>query len=157
MKTMFEPLVFNAIIVAGFLGAVGLGGGIYETLLVDRVWPSRPMLIQPERGGINRKLFWGPIHGLFEVALLLAVWLTWAHPAIRLWIWSALAVHLVARIWSFAYFIPMALRFEAETAGDMAADSRAAAKWVRLSRWRLPIELLAVIFLFIALAKSAAN
>ncbi|WP_425647484.1 hypothetical protein [Agrobacterium leguminum] len=154
---MFDPLVFYAIVVAGVLGSVGLGGGIYETLLVDRVWPSQPMLIQPERGGIDRKLFWGPAHGLFEVALLLALWLTWAHPAIRVWIWSALAAHLVARIWSFAYFIPMALRFETGLAGDATATSNAAARWVRLSRWRLPIEFLAVILLFIALAKSAGN
>ncbi|MCZ7448583.1 hypothetical protein O8B93_13415 [Agrobacterium rhizogenes] len=154
---MFEPSVFYAVAIAGILGAIGLGGGIYETLLVDRVWPSQPVLIQPERGGINRKLFWGPIHGLFEVALLLAVWLTWAHPAIRIWIWLALAVHLAARIWSFAYFIPMALRFETEVAGEAKTASKAAMKWVRLSRWRLPIEFLATLFLFIALAKLAGN
>lgn len=154
---MLEPLVFHTIMIAAILGTIGLGGGIYETLLVDRVWPSQPMLIQPERGGINRKLFWGPIHGLFELALLLAVWLTWAHPAIRSWIWLALAAHLAARIWSFAYFIPMALRFETELADDTGTASKAATKWVRLSRWRLPIEFLAVLFLFIALAKLAGN
>ncbi|MFK3778455.1 hypothetical protein [Agrobacterium sp. NPDC089420] len=154
---MFEPLVFHAILIAGSLGAIGLGGGIYETLLVDPLWPSRPKLIQPGRGGINRKLFWGPAHGLFEVALLLAVWLTWAQPGIRIWIWLALAAHLAARIWSFTYFIPMAIRFETGRAGDAATASKAATKWVRLSRWRLPIEFLAVLFLFIALAKSAGN
>ncbi|MBO9656634.1 MAG: hypothetical protein J7562_20070 [Agrobacterium tumefaciens] len=154
---MFEPSVFYAVMIAGILGTIGVGGGIYETFLVDRVWPSQPMLIQPARGGINRKLFWGPAHGLFEVVLLLAVWLTWAQPGIRIWIWLALAAHLATRIWSFAYFIPMALRFETEPAGDIATAHKAATKWVRLSRWRLPIEFLAVLFLFIALAKLAGN
>ncbi|MEW6449880.1 MAG: hypothetical protein AB1490_04465 [Pseudomonadota bacterium] len=148
---MFEPVAFYSIMTAGILGAAGLGGGLYETLLVDRAWPHMPVLIQPDRGGINRKLFWGPIHGLFELALVVAIWSTWTEPTVRLWVWSAFAVHLAVRVWSFAYFIPMALRFEA---GAPEATPEAAKKWINLSRWRLPLELLAVIFLLIALAQS---
>jgi hypothetical protein len=54
-------------LVALTLGAIALGGGIYETLLVDLVWPGNPAIIQPSRGGLDRKRFWGPLHPLFEI------------------------------------------------------------------------------------------
>jgi hypothetical protein len=71
-------------------------------------------------------------------------------------VWSAFAVHVAVRVWSFAYFIPMALRFEAGSTGDSQATSGAARTWIKLSRLRLPLEFLAVILLLIALAQSAA-
>src|SRR5580692_2789380 len=99
-------------LIALTLGAVGLGGGLYETLLVDPVWPRNPAMIQPSRGGLDRKRFWAPVHALFEVALLGSAWLTWGDVAARTWIVVALVAHFVARVWSFAYFIPRAMRFE---------------------------------------------
>jgi hypothetical protein len=75
--------VFTAVPLAVFvlcaivLGAIALGGGIYETVLVDRVWPGNPAIIQPSRGGINRGLFWAPIHIVYEVALLVSAWAVW--------------------------------------------------------------------------------
>src|SRR5580700_6692071 len=99
-------------LVALTLGAVALGGGLYETLLVDPVWPRNPAVIQPRRGGLDRKRFWGPVHGLFV---------------------AALCAHLVARAWSFAYFIPWALRFE--KMGDLSEEQVGLAqRWIRLSR-----------------------
>jgi len=154
---MSEAMDFYAIMISVLLGTAGLGGGLYETLLVDRVWPRTPMLIQPDRGGINRKLFWGPMHGLFELALIATIFLTWNDAGIAHWVWAAFAAHLIARVWSFAYFIPMAMRFEAGSAEGGAPAPDAARKWVRLSRWRLPMELLAVIFLLLALAKLAGE
>jgi hypothetical protein len=34
------------------LALVALGGGLYEFSVIDPVWPRRPDLIQPGRGGI---------------------------------------------------------------------------------------------------------
>jgi hypothetical protein len=122
------------------LGAIGMGGGLYETLLVDRVWPRQPQLVQPGRGGINRKLFWGPLNGLSGLALVVCVWAVWAEPLARGWALLALACHIGARAWSWAYFIPAALRFE--TLGDFdSSDAARARRWTRLSIWRLPLGL----------------
>lgn len=154
---MPEIVSLYAIVVAGGLGAVGLGGGIYETALVDRAWPRTPMLIQPARGGIDRKRFWIPAHGAFEAALAVATWSTWAHPLVRPWVWAAFAAHLATRLWSWAYFIPMAMRFEAGETGAAEIGPKAVETWVRLSRWRLPLELAALVFLFVALAQWAAS
>jgi hypothetical protein len=125
------------------LGAVGLGGGLYETLLVDPVWPRNPAMIQPSRGGLDRKRFWGPVHGLSEIALLVSAWTVWSAAAARPWVVAALSAHFAARAWSFAYFIPRALRFE--KMADLSEDQvRLARRWTRLSRCRPILELVSI-------------
>ena len=54
-----------------------LGGGIYEHLVLDPVWPSQPRLIQSAHGGVKRGRFWLPAHVLFEVLLLCSLALCW--------------------------------------------------------------------------------
>jgi hypothetical protein len=126
------------------LGTIGLGGGIYETLLVDRVWPDNPAVIQPSRGGINRKWFWGPIQPLYELALLLTAWMVWSDTHARPWIIIALSAHFAARAWSFAYFIPRALQFE--KSGDLTEEqARLARQWTGLSRYRVVLETIAIV------------
>jgi len=133
-------------LVALTLGAVGLGGGLYETLLVDPVWPRNLSVIQPSRGGLDRKRFWAPVHALFEIALLVSAWTGWGEASVRLWIVSALFAHFAARVWSFAYFIPRALRFE--KMGDLSEDQmRLARRWTRLSRFRPVIEAVSILSL----------
>jgi hypothetical protein len=133
-------------LIALTLGAVALGGGLYETLLVDPVWPRNPAVIQPRRGGLDRKRFWGPVHGLFEVALLVSAWTGWGDAAARPWFVAALSAHLVARAWSFAYFIPWALRFE--KMGDLSEEQVGLARrWIRLSRCRPVLELASIVSL----------
>ena len=133
-------------LVALTLGAVGLGGGLYETLLVDPVWPRNPAVIQPSRGGLDRKRFWGPVHALFEIALLVSAWTVWGDASARPWMVSALSAHFAARVWSFAYFIPRALRFE--TMGNLSEDElRLARRWTRLSRLRPMIEVVSILSL----------
>jgi len=132
------------------LVAGGLGGGVYEIALVDRVWPRNPALVQPDRGGINRKRFWMPMHMAFEAMLAVALWTAWPHPDARRWLLAALAAHVVMRAWSFAYFIPRALAFE--KAGDFDADQHARAMaWVRASGWRLPLDAVAAVSLCLAI------
>ncbi len=143
MSTDFRLIVP---LVALVMGSLMLGVGIYETLLVDRVWPENPAIIQPARGGLNRALFWTIVHPPYELALFASVWLNWAFQAARPWLIVALLAHLGARAWSFAYFIPKALRFE--KMGDLTGDQRQQAKrWVELSRVRPLIEIVSIIAL----------
>ncbi len=134
------------LLVALTLGAMGLGGGLYETLLVDPVWPRNPVLIQPSRGGMDRKRFWGPVQASFELALLVSAWMAWGQPSARPWVVLALAAHFVARGWSFAYFIPRALRFE--RMGDLSEEqTQMARRWTRLSRLRPVLEAVSIVSL----------
>ena len=135
----FEILVLAAILL---LSAI-LGGGIYEHLVIDPCWPKRPDLIQPNRGGVKRGRFWLPAHMLFEMVLICSLLLAWRLPSIRLWLLTAMGVHIVNRLWSAFDFIPKALAFEKA----VAVDETVARKWTFRSQFRLPMELLTLAFL----------
>ena len=116
------------------LGAVGLGGGAYENLVVDPVWPDNPSIIRAGEG-IKRARFWMPAHSLYEIALIASLWMVWSESDARWWTIAAVAIHLAARAWSFAYFIPRALRFE--KLGELTEEQRRdALRWTQLSRIR---------------------
>lgn len=143
-------MMTTALICSTVLSAIGLGGGIYECLLVDRAWPRMPALIQPQAGGIDRKLFWGGVHSLYELSLFVALWASWNEPSVRIHLIQAFVLHFAIRVWSFAYFIPAAVGFE-RAASYTPAMVTHATRWVRLSRCRLVIEAGAAIALIMAL------
>lgn len=133
------------LLIALVLGAIGLGGGIYETLLVDRVWPNNLAIIQPRRGGLDRKRFWIPVHTLYEIALLVGVWELW-NTDVRSWMIAGLVAHFTSRVWSFGYFIPRALRFEQLSELD-ELQVHLARQWTRLSPCRVILEAASIIAL----------
>lgn len=138
---------------AAALALASVGGGLYEFLVVDPVWPRRPDLIQPARGGISRKRFWISIHFAFEVALIAALALAWSQPAVFNALLVALASHAVMRVWSAFDFIPKALAFER---ADPASISEGAARaWTRRSRLRLPLDLVTCGAMLTAFAAAA--
>lgn len=135
------------------LALASVGGGLYEFTVVDPVWPRRPDLVQPARGGISRKRFWISIHAAFEVTLIAALVVAWSQPAVRNCLLVALASHAVMRLWSGFDFIPKALAFEK---ADPATVSEAAARaWTRRSRLRLPLDLVTCGALLSAFAAAA--
>lgn len=127
------------IALATALALISLGGGFYEYLVVDPYWPRRPELVQPQRGGINRRRFWIPAHTTFELALLASLIAWWNSPGIRAPLLVAMAAHVVMRAWSAVDFIPKALAFErADPATVSELDAR---RWSRRSLGRLPLDL----------------
>lgn len=143
-------------LLSALAGSLALGGGIYECALIDRVWPRLPVLVQPGRGGINRKLFWGPVHGLFELTLIAALWESWHRPELFTWVTLALALHLAARIWSFAYFIPKAIQFE-QVEQVSPSLAKVAMTWVSLSWLRVLIEAAAVVALAAGIVAASSH
>ena len=65
------PLVLIAI--TTLAACATLGGGLYESLVVDPAWPKRPGIIQPRNGGVSRARFWVPAHTVFEVLLIVTL------------------------------------------------------------------------------------
>lgn len=112
-----------------------LGGSLYEALVLDTAWPTHPALIQPELGGADRKTFWIPVHGLASLALPVALWAAWRARPARAWLLGALVAYIAIRAWTFVYFIPAALRFEAPG----PVDPDAAQAWVLWSLGRAPL------------------
>ncbi|GAS86521.1 hypothetical protein [Mycolicibacterium brisbanense] len=135
---------------ATLLGCVLVGGGVYETLVVDPAWPRRPGIIQAHNGGISRRRFWVPAHTLFELVLVVAIVAAWGDTAVRTALLVALAGHAVMRIWTLLYFVPKAVAFE--KADPVEVDEAAALRWTRRSLLRLPLDLITAVALLTALA-----
>ena len=127
-----------------------LGGGLYETLVVDPAWPKRPGIVQPHNGGISRRRFWIPAHTAFEVLLVVALIAAWGDADVRAALLVALAGHTVMRVWSLADFVPKAVAFE--RTDPAVVDEAAAVAWTRRSLWRIPLDLLTCVAMLAALA-----
>lgn len=144
-------VAFWAIVFSFAAAAIEVGGGLYEHLLVDRVFPHNLPLIQPQHGGIDRKLFWMPAHFLMMVALPLALWASWRDRAARRSLLWAIGLYGVVRAWSGLYFIPLAMAFEeaATVTPELAATM---GMWTLLSVTRTAMMGAVAVFLFRAFA-----
>jgi hypothetical protein len=141
-------LILTALV--AFLACATVGGGLYETLVLDPVWPNRPAIIQPRNGGVSRRRFWIPIHTAFEVTLIVAIIACWGRHDVRTALLIALTSHLLMRVWSLVDFVPKAVAFEK---GDPATIERSAARrWARRSLLRLPLDAITCVAALAALA-----
>jgi hypothetical protein len=146
-------IVLLLLMLATALAFISLGGGFYEVLVVDPAWPHRPEMIQPDRGGISRRRFWIPAHVGFELALVAALVSAWSIVDVRNWLLAALASHVTMRLWSAVDFIPKALAFERADAATI--NQRAARRWTRRSRLRLPLDVVTCATTLLALTSAA--
>jgi len=146
VRDRLAPWLVN---VALLLMALELGGSLYERLVVDPAWPTNPAIVQPDSGGVNRKVFWIPLHGALTLLLPIALWACWRSRAPRRWLLAAIGIYLAMRVWTFAYFIPLALQFEAaeELSDTLAKDAQT---WVLLSSVRTSMILTVVAALWAA-------
>ncbi len=146
---MWTPTL--VLIAAATLAAcASLGGGLYEAVVVDPVWPKRPGIIQPRNGGISRRRFWIPAHTAFEVLLIVALITSWREPDVRLALLVAVVSHAVMRVWSLLDFVPKAVAFE--KADPASVDEDAAVAWTRRSLARLALDLVTCVAMLAALA-----
>jgi hypothetical protein len=149
---MWTPAL-TLIAIAAFTACASIGGGLYECLVLDPVWPSRPAIVSPRHGGVSRRRFWIPVHGAFEVALIASLVASWSQSDVRTALLVALASHLVVRVWSFVDLIPKATAFE--KADPATVDRDAAVRWARRSLLRLPLDAIACASTFAALVAAA--
>ena len=141
------------IAVTAFVACALLGGGVYETVVVDPAWPKRPGIIQAQNGGISRRRFWIPAHTLFEVLLIVALVAARHDADVRPALLVALVSHAVMRVWSLVDFVPKAVEFE--KTDPAAVDEAAAVSWTRRSLLRLPLDFITCVALLWALAGYA--
>lgn len=127
-----------------------LGGGLYETIVVDPAWPKRPGIVQAHNGGLSRRRFWIPAHSAFEVLVILSLIAAWDDAGVRLPLLIALASHAVMRVWSLIDLVPKAVAFE--KTDPAAVDEAAAVRWTRRSLLRLPLDVITCVAMLTALA-----
>ncbi len=141
-RKLVIPLVWLAAVLLG----IETGGGLFEHLVLDQAWPENLALIQPEQGGVNRGTFWIPVHSLLSLVLLAALWASWPERPLRRRVAWVLGLHFALRVWSFAYFIPAAIRFEAATGTTRGAPDATA--WIIQSPLRTLVTFVAFALLF---------
>ncbi|OBB39799.1 hypothetical protein [Mycobacterium sp. 852002-51961_SCH5331710] len=146
---MWTPTLI-LIAAATLMACVLLGGGLYETIVIDPAWPKRPGIIQAHNGGISRRRFWIAAHTVFELLLVVSLIVGWAHPDVRTALLVALVSHALMRVWSLIDFVPKAVAFE--KADPAEVDETAAVRWTRRSLLRLPLDLVTCIATLAALA-----
>ncbi len=146
-----------------FLG-IGIGGGLYETLVVYPLWKRDPkpetfakQLRDSGQAGAGRR-FWPFIS---PVAFLLAVWnivlASRAGSDVRAaWLGAAIAIALKS-VATYAYFAPTMIR-KLERAGSMQRQelARVVKRWTRLSPLRIWIEVPAMIAALYAFGRLGA-
>jgi hypothetical protein len=135
-----STLTLALVALAASFALMSLGGGCYEFLVVDPVWPRRPEIIQPTRGGVSRKRFWIPAHTAFELSLIVSLIAAWSERSVRTPLLVALASHVLMRLWSAVDFIPKALAFERADPATIGPD--AARRWTPPQPGRLPLDLI---------------
>ena len=150
---MWTPILV-LIAITTLAACVTVGGGLYEFLVVDPVWPTRPGIIQSTNGGISRRRFWIPAHTAFEVLLIVSLIVGWGDAGVRIALLVALLSHAAVRIWSLVDFVPKAVAFE--KADPAVVDEAAAVRWTRRSLLRLPLEVVSCAAMLAALVSAAA-
>jgi hypothetical protein len=146
---MWTPTLI-LIAAATLMACALLGGGLYETLVIDPYWPQRPGIIQARNGGISRRRFWIPAHTAFEVLAVAALVAAWGDPDVLVALLVALVSHAVMRIWSLVDLIPKAAAFE--STDPAGVDEAAAVRWTRRSLLRLPLDAATCVAMLTALA-----
>ena len=142
--------------VVGFAAAfalISLGGGLYEVGVVDPVWPARPDIVHPARGGVSRKRFWIPAHVAFELLLIASLVVFWSQPQVRNALLVAFASYAAMRIWSAFDFIPKALAYERADPATLTQDE--GRRWTRRSWLRLPLDVVTCGAMMTAFAAAA--
>jgi hypothetical protein len=94
-----------------------------------------------------------PAHVAFELALVLALAVTWSEPEIRSWLVVGLAIHATMWIWSALDFHPECRCLRARRSGDGRRSCRAQVD--APSVWRLPLDAVTCVAMLAAFAGAA--
>ncbi|HEY0021854.1 MAG TPA: hypothetical protein VGB24_03060 [Longimicrobium sp.] len=94
------------------LGAVFLGGTVYQMLVINPEWggalpASLPAFFGGSQWAAAMARFWThPLLGTFPLFLVGALVALWPHRPARLWLGASLGLFLVVTLWTGSYFIP---------------------------------------------------
>ena len=153
---MKNNLAFLTLFITVLLFGVLNGGGIFEEIVVAPVWSASPptsfALIQgPD--GLSLTSFWIPFHIAANIFLVIALVLNWQNRIRRNYLLIVLAIYLVIRVATFAYFAPEIIAFENTPAqGPYSPELKARAElWTILSLFRTIGEIGINILLLIAI------
>lgn len=136
---MKNNLAFLTLFIAVLLFGILNGGGLFEEIVVAPVWSASPpasfALIQ-EPIGLSLTSFWIPFHIAANIFLVIALVLNWQNRIRRNYLLIVLAIYLVIRVATFAYFAPEIIAFENTPAqGPYSPELEARAERWTIRSW----------------------
>ena len=159
---MKRKLAAVTLFLAALLGAMQLGGSLYEALVVYPAWSASPpasLALLQGPNPVDSAPFWILIHVSFELALLAALALNWRAKRRRALLLGGLGVHLLMRAWTFLYFVPEVLRFmDTPPAGPFSPELAAAVGlWGALGWIRRALITTTAVLVLLALTRPAGD
>lgn len=139
-----------------FSVALAIGGGIYESIVVNPQWkkspPSSFSILQPGTG-VPFQRFWIPVHGAITLFFITSLILTWGNPAVRSLHFFGLVSYIVMRGWSGLYFIPEMLSFQRVPLDSPPSPELTArvSRWASWTWFREPLDINTMICSLLAL------
>jgi uncharacterized membrane protein len=129
--------------------SVGMGGGLYETLVVYPNWKTDPTpqnlaeKLQNSGQTLAGRRFWPFISPVTTLLAILNLCIAWQQPGQLRTLWLAAAiVILVKSIATYTYFVPTMVRKLAKSTQMKPAElTRTVRQWTSLSPLRLGMEL----------------
>jgi hypothetical protein len=128
--------------------SLGMGGGLYETLVVYPNWKTNPTpqgfakRLKESGQALAGRRFWPLISPMTALLALLNLFLAWqeTHLLRAVWLTAAIAV-IVKSIATYAYFVPTMIRKLAKAA-EMSPEelTKTVKLWTALSPLRLFME-----------------
>jgi hypothetical protein len=141
-----------SLILLCFSTAGALGGGLYEHIVLTRLWSASPpssfSVIQ--RGtGVPVQRFWLPVHAANTTFILLSLFVTWNDIRIRNLLLIGLGSYIVMRMWSGLFFIREMLALQ-QIPPDSSRSPELSARVARWTYWRWfrePLDMISFLML----------
>jgi hypothetical protein len=140
-----------ALILFLFFLSLGMGGGLYEVLVVYPNWKNNPtpqtfpQRLKDSGQTLAGRRFWpfvSPVTALLAIVNLICAWHATA-PFRTVWMAAAIAV-IVKSVFTYTYFVPTMIRKLARAETMQPDDLRKTVRqWTSLSPLRLCLELFA--------------
>jgi hypothetical protein len=129
--------------------SVGMGGGLYETLVVYPNWKADPTpqglgeRLKSSGQALAGRRFWPFISPATMLLAILNLYLAWQNAGLLREVWLAgTAAIIVKSVATYTYFVPTMIRKLANSVKMEPADlTRTARQWTSLSPLRLCLEL----------------
>jgi hypothetical protein len=145
-----------SLILLCFSMAAAIGGGLYESTVLNPIWRKAPpasFAIVQAGTGVPLQRFWIPVHTAITVFVLFALLATWSEVPVRRLLLIGVAAYIVMRLWSGLYFIPEMLAFQKIPldAAPSAELSARVSKWTFWTWFREPLDFMSLLCFLLAL------
>jgi len=132
-----------------FFLSLGIGGGLYETLVVYPSWKkgatpqSLPQRLKDSGQALAARRFWPFISPTTALLAMINVYFAWQRTGFVRELWLAAAIAIVLKsVGTYTYFAPTMIRkFEKSESLDPAELTKSVDRWTALSPVRLCVEL----------------